>query len=40
VKLVVDASVVVPCFVPEQFSDLAAIWLEIPDQLLAPDFLA
>ena len=25
---------------PERFSDVAATWLEIADQLLAPDFLA
>jgi predicted nucleic acid-binding protein len=39
VKLVVDASVVIPCFVPERFSDVAETWLAIPDLLLAPDFL-
>jgi predicted nucleic acid-binding protein len=40
VKLVVDASVVIPCFVPEHFSDMAATWLVVPDPLFAPDFLA
>ena len=38
-KLVVDASIVIPCFVPERFSDVAEAWLEVPDLLLAPDFL-
>ena len=39
-KLVVDASVVIPCFVPERFSVVAETWLAVPDLLLAPDFLA
>jgi predicted nucleic acid-binding protein len=40
VKLVVDASAVVPCFVPERFSAAARRWLEFADVLLAPEFLA
>jgi predicted nucleic acid-binding protein len=40
VRLVVDASVVIPCFIPERFSDVAPLWLEIADLIVAPDFLA
>jgi predicted nucleic acid-binding protein len=40
VRLVVDASVVIPCFVPERFSAAARSWLDAADLLLAPEFLA
>jgi len=40
VRLVVDASVVVPCFVPERFSEAARGWLDAADALLAPELLA
>jgi predicted nucleic acid-binding protein len=40
VRLVVDASVVVPCFVPERFSTAARAWLDAADTLSAPDFLS
>jgi predicted nucleic acid-binding protein len=40
VRLVVDASVVVPCFVPERFSEAARGWLDAADMLLAPDLLS
>jgi predicted nucleic acid-binding protein len=40
VRLVVDASVVVPCFVPERFSEAARGWLDAADVLLAPDLLS
>jgi predicted nucleic acid-binding protein len=40
VRLVVDASVVIPCFVPERFSTAARAWLDAADTLLAPDFLS
>ncbi|HSA82794.1 MAG TPA: type II toxin-antitoxin system VapC family toxin [Geminicoccaceae bacterium] len=39
-RLVVDASVVVPCFIPERFSDVAPFWLEAAELVIAPDFLA
>lgn len=39
-RLVVDASVVIPCFVPERFSAVARSWLDAADLLLAPEFLA
>ena len=39
-KLVVDASVVIPCFVPERFSAAARAWLDAADTLLAPEFLS
>lgn len=39
-KLVVDASVVVPCFVPERFSIAARRWLDEAAMLLAPELLA
>jgi predicted nucleic acid-binding protein len=37
---VVDASVVIPCFIPERFSDVAPFWLEAADLVAAPDLLA
>jgi predicted nucleic acid-binding protein len=40
VRLVVDASVIVPCFVPERFSAAARSWLDAADLLLAPELLA
>jgi predicted nucleic acid-binding protein len=40
VRLVVDASVVIPCFVPERFSAAARTWLDAADTLLAPEFLS
>jgi predicted nucleic acid-binding protein len=40
VRLVVDASVVIPCFIPERFSDVAPFWLEVADLIVAPDLLA
>jgi predicted nucleic acid-binding protein len=40
VRLVVDASVVIPCFVPERFSAAARSWLDAADLLLAPELLA
>jgi predicted nucleic acid-binding protein len=40
VRLVVDPSVVIPCFIPERFSDIAPFWLEAAEMILAPDFLA
>jgi predicted nucleic acid-binding protein len=40
VRLVVDASVVIPCFIPERFSEVAPVWLEAADVVVAPDFLA
>jgi predicted nucleic acid-binding protein len=40
VRLVVDASVVIPCFIPERFSEVAPFWLEAADLVVAPDFLA
>jgi predicted nucleic acid-binding protein len=40
VKLVVDASVVVPCFVPERFSVAARSWLDRAGMLLAPELLS
>jgi predicted nucleic acid-binding protein len=40
VKLVVDASVIIPCFIPERFSDVAPSWLEVADLIVAPDLLA
>ena len=39
-RLVVGASVVVPCFVPGRFSAAARSWLDAADLLLAPEFLA
>lgn len=39
-RLVVDASVVIPCFIPERFSDVAPFWLEAAELIIAPDFLA
>ena len=39
-KLVVDASVVIPCFVPERFSTAARTWLDAADTLLAPELLS
>ena len=39
-KLVVDASVVIPCFIPERFSVAARAWLDAADRLLAPELLA
>lgn len=38
-RLVVDASVVVPCFVPERYSVSARSWLDAASVLLAPEFL-
>jgi predicted nucleic acid-binding protein len=40
VRLVVDASVVVPCFVPERFSAAARGWIVAADVLLAPELLS
>jgi predicted nucleic acid-binding protein len=40
VRLVVDASVVIPSFVPEPFSTAARGWLGAADALLAPELLA
>jgi predicted nucleic acid-binding protein len=40
VRLVVDASVVIPCFVPERLSIAARAWLDAADTLLAPEFLS
>jgi predicted nucleic acid-binding protein len=40
VRLVVDASVVVPCFVPERFSQAARGWVVAADVLLAPELLS
>jgi predicted nucleic acid-binding protein len=40
VRLVVDASVVIPCFIPERFSDVAPFWLEAAELIIAPDLLA
>jgi predicted nucleic acid-binding protein len=37
VRLVVDASVVIPCFVPERFSEAARGWVVAADMLLAPE---
>lgn len=39
-RLVVDASVVIPCFVPERFSVAARAWLDSADTLLAPEFMS
>ena len=39
-RLVVDASVVIPCFVPERFSVAARSWVDAADLLLAPELLA
>lgn len=39
-RLVVDASVVIPCFVPERFSEAARGWVVAADVLLAPDLLS
>jgi predicted nucleic acid-binding protein len=39
VRLVVDASVVIPCFVPERWSVPARTWLDTATELLAPEFL-
>lgn len=39
-KLVIDASVVVPCFVPERFSSSARSWLDAASMLLAPELLS
>ena len=39
-RLVVDASVVVPCFVPERFSAAARGWIVAADVLLAPELLS
>ena len=39
-RLVVDVSVVIPCFIPERFSDVAPFWLEAAELIIAPDFLA
>ncbi|MGH6900404.1 MAG: type II toxin-antitoxin system VapC family toxin [Geminicoccaceae bacterium] len=39
-RLVVDASVVIPCFVPERFSDVAPFWIEAAELIVAPDLLA
>jgi predicted nucleic acid-binding protein len=40
VRPVVDAGVVIPCFIPERFSDVAPFWLEAADVIVVPDFLA
>jgi len=40
VRLVVDASVVIPCFVPERFSEAARGWVLAADVLLAPELLS
>jgi predicted nucleic acid-binding protein len=40
VRLVVDASVVIPCFVPERFSEAARGWVVAADALLAPELLS
>jgi predicted nucleic acid-binding protein len=40
VRLVVDASVVIPCFVPERFSEAARGWVVAADVLLAPELLS
>jgi predicted nucleic acid-binding protein len=40
VRLVVDASVVIPCFVPERFSEAARGWIVAADLLLAPELLS
>jgi hypothetical protein len=40
VRLVVDGSVVIPCFIPERFSDVVPFWLEAAELIIAPDFLA
>ena len=37
--LVVDASIVVPCFVPERFGEAAHRWIGSAQRLLAPDLL-
>ena len=39
-RLVVDGSVVIPCFNPERFSDVVPFWLEAAELIIAPDFLA
>ena len=39
-RLIVDASVIIPCFIPERFSDVAPFWLEAAELIIAPDFLA
>jgi predicted nucleic acid-binding protein len=40
VRVVVDASVVVPCFVPERFSEAARGWLDAAGALFAPELLS
>jgi len=40
VRPAVDASVVIPCFVPERFSAAARAWLDAADTLMTPESLS